>query len=508
MADNELRNNKLALLDQPQEQPSSPAGPVQIRVDPEVQEQAKRFFDCARKSASNGNHDYAVQMYLEGLLRDPDNLHAQQALLEQALRRQAAGGKKAGLMATLKLNFFAKTPKRSSSARSTAKASIVELSRAEEVWAKDPQNLSLADTVVQKMLAAGCLESAKWLATWLGEFNARSAKPNGRRFSMLADVFTQLGQEDKAIDACRAATSVCPEDAELHAKLQNMLATQAMHKGKYDDQKGFHQSLQNRESQERLQDQGSITRRANIADQQIAQAHKELKENPTVPGKVMPLIEALLNKDTAQAELEAIHVLREAYQQFGSYRFKQRIGEIHMRTNRRRARELRARLKADPNNQQLAREYKAMLKGHLQAELAHFQDSAKNYPTDMRLRFEVGRRLLQLGRYDEAIPVLQQGQRDPKNHLGALSLMGQCFIHKEWYPEAINVYTKALETPNVMSGDMGKELQYNLGRAYEGAGQVGQAEKAYSAVVQIDALYQDVWQRLKQLRSSIRRDRI
>ena len=274
-----------------------------------------------------------------------------------------------------------------------------------------------------------------------------------------------------------------------------------MRKGKYDDQEGFRQSLQDREAQESLQDQESITRRANIADQQIARARKELQENPNESGKVMPLVEALLNKDDAQAEQQAIQVLQDAHQQFGSYRFKQRASEIRMRANRRQARDFRARLKADPDNQQLAQEYKRMIKEHLEAELDHFQDSAKNYPTDMRLRFEVGRRLLQLGRYDQAIPALQEGQRDPKNHLRALSLLGQCFFKKKWYPDAIDVYTRALQSPDVAAGTIGKELQYNLGRAYQAAGQTEQAAKAYSAVAQIDFLYKDVRQRLDRLRS-------
>ena len=318
---------------------------------------------------------------------------------------------------------------------------------------------------------------------------------------MLADVFSQLGQHDKAMDALRAAAAVLPDDAQLHARLKDMLASETMRKGQYDDQEGFRQSLQDREAQERLQDQESISRRENVAERQIARARQELQENPNESGKVMPLVEALLNKDDAQAEQQAIEVLQKAHEQFGSYRFKQRIGEIRMRGSRRKVRQLRARLKAAPDDEQLSEEYKRTLKEHLEGELAHFQDSAKNYPTDMRLRYEVGRRLLQLGRYDDAIPALQEGQRDPKNHLRALSLLGQCFFRKKWYSDAIDVYSRALENPDVAAGTIGKELQYYLGRAYQDAGQREEAAKAYSLVAQADFLYKDVRKRLDRLRS-------
>ena len=501
MPDENLKEPQQTAEPQTEDQPEEILGPVPIQIRPKMQSQAQKFFDRAEKIAASGNHDYAVQMYLEGLRRNPDALQAHQALLEQGLRRQAAGGKRAGLLTTMKLKLFSKTAKAPSLGQAVSKEPVDQLLQVEEVWAKDPQNLGFADMVVQKMMAAGCLESAKWLAAWLGEFNARAAKPDGPRFVMLADIFTQLDQEDKAIDACRAAAAVLPNDSELQAKLKNMLAARTMRKGKYDDQEGFRQSLHNRDAQEALQDQESIVRKANAADQQIARTRKELAENPEESGKVIPLVDALLSKDEPQAEQQAIEVLQEAHQKFGAYRFKQRAGEIRMRANRRQARNMRAKLKVTPDDKQLRQDYKGMIKEHLEVEFAHFQDSAKNYPTDMRLRFEMGRRLLQLGRYDEAIPSLQEGQRDPKNHLQALSLLGQCFFRKEWYSDAIDVYKGALEDPNAAAENVGKDLQYNLGRSCEAAGNDEQALKAYSAVAQADFLYKDVRQRLEKLRT-------
>ena len=485
---------------QTEQQPEIPSGPVPIDVPPQMKEQANNFFDRAGKIAASGDHNYAIQMYLEGLQRNPDALEAHQAMMEQALRRQAAGGKKAGLMATLKLKLARKGSHAPILARAGSRDVVDELLKAEAVWTKDPMNLSLVDIVVQKMVSAGCLVSAKWLAGWLGEANTRADKPDGRRFSMLADVFAQLDQPDKAVDACRAAAVVLPNDALLDIKLKNMLALQTMRKGRYNDQ-GFRQSLQDGEAQDRLQEQDSISRKRTLADDQVARARKELDENPNEPSKVMVLVDALLLKDNAQAEDEAIQALEKAHQQFGSYRFRQRASEIALRANRRQARSMRTEVEANPDDQQLAEQYKQMLNEHLEAELAHYQDSAKNYPTDMRLRYEIGRRLLQLGRFDEAIPALQDGQRDPKNHLRALLLLGQCFFMKKWYSDAIDVYQRALELPDAAAADVGKELQYYLGRAHEAAGKPDQAAKAYSTVAQIDFLYKDVRQRLERLRT-------
>ena len=499
MPDKEQKTPQPLAQDQAEQQPDAPTGPVQIDVPAQMKAQAENFFSRAKEIATKGNHEYAIQMCFEGLRRNPDAQQAHQLLLEQALRRQAAGGKKTGLLASLKLKLTRTGQSTQLFSRGGQKDPVDELMAAEAVWAKDPMNLDLVDGVLEKMISAGCLASANWLATWLSEANARPEKPDGQRFSMLADVFARLSEPDKAVEVCRRAVSVLPDDTRMAAKLNNMLALQTMRKGKYDDE-GFRQSLQNREEQDELQQAQTISRRTSVADDKIAQARKSLQEDPTQSSKIMVLVDALLLKDDEESDREAIDVLQKAHRQSGAYRFSQRAGEVQLRANRRQARALRAEVQAQPDNEDLGRAYKQMLKEHLEAELAHFQDSAKHYPTDMRLRYEMGRRFLQLARYDEAIPALQDGQRDPKNHLKALSMLGQCFYKKQWYSDAIDVYLRALESPETLAGDINKELQYHLGRAYEDAGELEKAAKAYSTVAQIDFLYKDVKDRLGRLR--------
>ena len=72
---------------------------------------------------------------------------------------------------------------------------------------------------------------------------------------------------------------------------------------------------------------------------------------------------------------------------------------------------------------------------------------------------------------------------------------------KKWYSDAVDVYQRALELPDAAAVDIGKELQYYLGRAHEAADQPDQAAKAYSTVAQVDFLYKDVRHRPERLRS-------
>ena len=42
--------------------------------EPENQKKARVFFDQGKKVADTGNYEYAIDMYLEGLKRDPENI--------------------------------------------------------------------------------------------------------------------------------------------------------------------------------------------------------------------------------------------------------------------------------------------------------------------------------------------------------------------------------------------------------------------------------------------------
>ncbi len=57
-------------------------------------DKGKAFFDRADQVAETGNWDFAIEMYLEGLRREPDNLQrGHQKLREVSLHRKVQGGK-------------------------------------------------------------------------------------------------------------------------------------------------------------------------------------------------------------------------------------------------------------------------------------------------------------------------------------------------------------------------------------------------------------------------------
>ena len=145
-----------------------------------------------------------------------------------------------------------------------------------------------------------------------------------------------------------------------------------------------------------------------------------------------------------------------------------------------------------------------------------FTERSVNYPTDLGIKFELGRRQLLAGKLDEAIGSFQQAQRDPRRHLRAMNYLGQSFAAKGWYTEAAETFEKALEEE--MGEDRAKEIRYNFGDVVEKIGdgrhsaaeKMAQYEKArdqFSAVAQIDYGYKDVRTRVENLRKKIEQAR-
>jgi tetratricopeptide (TPR) repeat protein len=73
---------------------------------------------------------------------------------------------------------------------------------------------------------------------------------------------------------------------------------------------------------------------------------------------------------------------------------------------------------------------------------------------------------------------------------------------KGWLADAIDVFSNAIETYEIKNDATGKELRYNLARAYEEKGEADKALEIYRKIAQADFAYKDVSQRVDKLGNS------
>ena len=444
----------------------------------------KAFFDRGDEVAETGNWDFAIQMYLEGIKREPGELERGHIpLREVAMKRKAGGGKSAGFMEKIK--------------HSSAKEPVDSLVNAEFLLAKDPGSVP---HMVAVHKAAVKLEEPE-LIIWIGELLLRAMaevleagkKPNRQICIMLARSFEKVGAYKQAVTACDIAIRAYPNDGELQNMARNLSARATMQDGKYDGTSRFTESVADMKKQMDLSRRDHMVLDQEVLAEDIAKAKAEYEVDPSVPGKIDALVNALMAMDDESFEAEAMGVLEKAYRDTKSYRFKMRMDDIRIKQLR------RAVAAAKETGDKDA--YRAAAVELLKFELVSYAERAAEYPTDYGIKYELGVRQLQAGKVDDAIVSLQQAKRDAKRRIRALNFLGLAFHRKEWYQEAVENYEQALEFEP--SEERTKEIRYNLARSLEAMGKKPEALDQLSEVAQLDYQYRDVREWIERLRKEL-----
>jgi tetratricopeptide (TPR) repeat protein len=457
--------------------------------DSQATAKAKAFFDKAHKVAETKNYDYAIDMYLQGLRYAPDALiEGHLRLAELALQRQSSGGKKPSMMERVK-RLGGKTP-------------LEQMLNAEYLFTKDPDHLPYAEAMLKAAIAGGYGKTAGWIANLIFQAANASKNPSAQTYILLKDAYKTLEQFDKAIVAIQRAAKLRPEDGALADEFKNLSAELTMARGKYDGQGDFRKSIKNRESQEKLQAQAGVIKTEDYRIKAVEDARKKIAQNPDLPANIFELADALSGLETDQAENDAISLLENTYKARNDFSFRRRAGLLRIKQLKRKVKKAKAALAANPNDPESKTSLEQLSAQLNSTELEHYRLCVENYPTDLGLKYEYAQRLFRNEQYNEAIPLFQEAQKDPRRKIAALNKIGLCFSMKGWLADAIDVYNQAIESYEIKDDATGKELRYNLARAYEQQGQTDKALEIYRKIAQSDFTYKDVSQRVDKLREA------
>ena len=449
---------------------------------------AKAFFTKGQKLAQSSNYDYAINMYLEGLQYNPDALEeGHLPLCELALHRSGAGGKKPTMVEKVK-HIGGKTP-------------LEQMLNAEYLFAKDPDHLPYAEAMLKAAVAGDYVKTADWIANLIFQTNNASDKPSLSTYVLLKDSYVKIGKLDKAVAAIQRAVRLKPEDKDLADEFKNLSAELTMVRGKYDGEGDFRKSIKDRESQEKLHAQQETVKSEDYRVKAVEDARKKIAQNATLPANIFELADALSGLETDQGENDAISLLENTYSTTKDFSFKQRAGQIKMKQLKRKIRHAKSVLQTNQANEQVKTALE-QLQSHLNnTELEHYRLCMENYPTNLGAKFDYAMRLVRNKRYDEAIPLFQEAQKDPKRRISSLNQTGLCFFMKGWYADAIDILNNALESYKLKDSAIGKDLRYNLARAYEENGDTQKALDIFRKIAQSDFAYKDVSQRVNNLRN-------
>ncbi len=455
--------------------------------DDQILADAMTFFERARKVAETSNFDYAIDMYLEGLRRAPDVLQQGHIPLHDlALLRQDKGGKKPSMVERTK--------------RLVGKTALARMLNAEYLFARDPSHLPYAQAMLKAAAAGGYKKTAKWIADLLFQANNAAKKPSLRTYLLLKNSYATIGEFDRALAACQWAVKLKPHDGDLADELKNLSAELAVVRGKYDQEGDFRKSIKNRQAQEKLHAQESVIKTEDYRISAVEAARKAMAQDPDLPRSIFNLAEVLSDLQTDNAENEAIELLENAYKTKNDFSYKQRAGRIRIKQLKRKVREAKDVLEAHQDDSEVKSGFSELSAQLDSTELEHYRLGVENYPTDLLAKYEYGIRLVRNKQYDDAIPLFQEAQNDPRHKISAMDKIGLCFFMKGWFADAIDVFSQAIDSYEIKDDSVAKELRYNLARAYEEKGDAENALEIYRKIAQLDFGFKDVRQRVDKLR--------
>jgi len=337
-------------------------------------------------------------------------------------------------------------------------------------------------------------QTVMWIGEILADAADREEKPGLDRFATMRKVYEEMGDRhrntdpamaiaayDRAVRALSRMSSLKPQDMNISTDLRDVAGKLTILKGKYDTADSFRDSQHDSDAQRELHDKDRAFQSDERVEELIAAAEKRLEEDPTDRNRINDLVNLLCRRENEKDEVRAIGMLVKAYKSSNDYRFKMRADDIRMAQLRRVARQTAA-----SGDRHAVQHH---LREQLRFELSVFKERAQQYPTDLRVRYQYGLRLFRAGRPDEAIPVLQEARNDPKIRSSCNLCIGRCFFEKGYHTQAIETFREAIRTHEHHDDDLGKDLNYRLGRAYEAAGQKEEALKIYGQIIQWDYNY-------------------
>ncbi len=467
---------------------AKPVAPSATEAD---QARARQWFKKAAEAREHREYEYAIECLINGLGYWPEAVdEGFMPLRSVAIQRQQAGGKKPGLFDELKKSM-------------TGKDARQGMLNAAHLLALDPLNSGYADGLLRNANKGGFLEAAKWAAPVVFETLRRDKKPNRARFRAYRDTLVEAAQQaetrdahglqtwllEQAVQALDYLVARNPTDEALRTEQRDLAGLLTITRGKYADAGDFRDSLADADKQKLLHDGERVQQGDQTLAALIAVARQEWEQAPDEPAKINALVDVLVRTERAHEEDEAIAILRAAHQKTQNYSFKLRADDIRLRQLARQTAALEAQARQSGKEEDRQQSRLAAVEQR-QVALEICRERVEQYPTDLRVKFRLGSALFAAGDFDEAIPVLQLAQADPRSRWRCQLLMGRAFFEKANFAQAAEVLDEALKGYE-LTDEISKQLLYWLGRAHEAAGRKDEAQAAYGKLLRQDYNYMD-----------------
>ncbi|MEY4182155.1 MAG: hypothetical protein RLZZ217_781 [Planctomycetota bacterium] len=442
---------------------------------------AARYAEKAREAMRKGEWTYSLTMFAMSVKFDPNNIVVHTEMYDAAMAHHNAGGK-AAASGDIKMIDGA--------------GAVDRFAVSEYQWFCNVRDANLALTCLESAAKAGLPDFGQWAAkSAFGAVNlTQNAKPNKKLWLRAKDAFAGVEAWEQALLCGEAAVAMDASDGALQSELRQLQAALAIKRGGY---------------QAELQAADSLSGAGGKDQLQLEVAKREFEEKPQSPEAVLKYAQLLRRGGTPEGEALAIEVYTTGFKNIGEYRFKMEADNIRILRARRKLDAIKAA--ADAGDAKAAAQHAAGLKQVQEFEAACFTERAGKYPTDRGVKYDLGRLLFELGRYEDAMKSLQEAKDEGKYRVIAAHLLGRCFVQEGWHGEAVGEFKEALAALDVTTGDREMDIRYDLmvtlielARAEKSIQHAKDAQELCSAILRKDIGFRDIRARRKETDELVR----
>jgi tetratricopeptide (TPR) repeat protein len=432
------------------------------------------LYKRAEEAFQKNNFDYAKEMFKQILALDPDHAQARKALYATIVKKFQHQG------ATGKIALMAKRGQFEVQLKTTKDAGK-KIQFCHDFLDVDPQNSKARTTLADLLLGLNHFNGAAAEAEM-----ALAAEPTSSAAAkILVSAYIQLGKLKEAQGLLEKVASLVSSDRDLEKLQRDLAARQTMKKGFEDatGKEGYRSALKDSGKAAELEKDHKILQ--NEADIQalITKLEEEHHNDPTdarIPKKIGDVI--FDKRKDWKAAAEWYKKASQLAPQDSVLRDKVDDCQLKLLDAAVEA----AQKTGDPAKIKEARANK------LRAQIQSFERRVGDRPTDMGLRFELGRAYLGAGPsfVDKSIAEFQQSVRDPKRKSQSHLYLGMAFQVKKLFDMADKQYQ--LSEEGVLDQNQKLTILYNRAKCNAEGGKLPAAIDLGKRIMEIDISYKDI----------------
>jgi hypothetical protein len=461
---------------------------------------ARVFFDRARTAHETLGFEYAVQLWLNGMAQDPSSVEGFEGFFRSVTAFVEENGKKATDKEILK--------------GLSGQGRILKYQQALLAWGMKPANGPATVKAAEAAAGLGLREITEILGRRALGYARQDDKAKKDSYVKLLDIFEKAGVFELAVEAGQIAVNLDPNDGQLAARLKEMLASATIQRGRFEEsagkEGGFRASIRNADKQAQLEAEDSIVKTEDAKDRVLAAKKADYEQRPTDAAAIEGYGRALLDRGKPQDEMRALLLYQEAFEKTGQFRFRQRQGEVKLRLERRKLRNLRSQLDGNKDDEPLRARVSSQESALLDMEIEELRLQVEHYPTNQTLKFELGKRLHAKGEHEAAIGLFQKAEEDPQHRRAVLRYKAEAFLAIGWADEAVQTYRAALDGVVDEGSELAMELKYGLMCALQDKADrrrdldaAEEADRLASSIAMKRFDYRDIVDRRKQIKGLI-----